>query len=73
MTESNKEFNLSEKLVKIDNSLMIFDTDIMEFIRLFKIQIDEWEYYEKRFPHKETKWNRLKCRIDKLAGEDLVK
>lgn len=46
--------------------------DVKEFIKQFKEQIDEWEYYEKRFPQKETKWNRLKMRIDKLAGDKLV-
>lgn len=32
-------------------------------------QIDEWEHYEKRFPHKETKWNRLKNRIFKIIDK----
>jgi|WetSurMetagenome_2_1015567.scaffolds.fasta_scaffold10513_5 hypothetical protein len=36
-----KKFNLSEKLVKIDNSLMIFDTDIIESIKLLKEKLND--------------------------------
>ena len=77
-----KEFNFREELRSfIRSEFPNEDRDYMEkkiddifkeFIRLLKEQINEWEYYEKRFPHKETKWNRIKARIDKLAGDKLT-
>ena len=70
---NKEEFNLSNKisLYPIGKNQIHID-DIKEFIKRLKEQIDEWEYYEKRFPHKETKWNRIKMRIDKLAGDKLT-
>ena len=63
-----------EQIIKsngeIDDCIIMWK-DVKTFIQKLKEQINEWEYYEKRFPHKETKWNRIKARIDKLAGEDL--
>ena len=58
--------------VALQNAIrMNIDFYVKEFIKKLKEGINEWEYYEKRFPHKETKWNRIKMRVDKLAGEKL--
>jgi len=56
-----KEFNLSEKAIKIDKNIMFFDTDIIKFIRRLK---------EKLF-FEQNPENRNKI-IDKLAGDKLV-
>jgi len=76
-TLSDKRMELFRKMCKIlpdFNWCSLFkeiQNQDKEFIKELKEWINEWEYYEKRFPHKETKWNRIKMRVDKLAGEKL--
>jgi predicted nuclease with TOPRIM domain len=72
MTLSDKIENANEVYYK-GSSKVIDVEDIAEFIQKLRDklshQIVEWEMYEKRFPHKETKWNRLNSRFQKIINE----
>ena len=85
LSPHNYDFKIKKNNYDVDNfiefKLMpLIEEKEQEFIKKLKEdifhQITEWELYEKRFPHKETKWNRINVRlqnkIDKLAGEKLI-
>jgi UDP-glucose 4-epimerase len=68
MTE---EFNLSDKAMFNGNKPLCFrEDDVKEFIRLLKEELNDWKEIKDMCL---TEWNVLEYKIDKLAGEELVK